>query len=135
MNEERTWWWLQQTGGPRFGILIDHDKNHIIWQYRWQRLSCYYRVHFVSELWKITMSCPHWDHVESILSWNWTLVSRLSQFTIIGSHVVHFVSRLSHFTIIGSHVVYFVFRLSQFTIIGSHVAQFGIQFVMDFNKR
>ena len=37
--------------------------------------------------------------------------------------------------IIGSHAVHFVSRLSQFTIIGSHVAQFGIQFVMDFNKR
>ena len=65
MNKGRTWWWLQQTEhileqlwhvhsgksshceifemiirDPRFSSLIDHDKNHILWQYRWQGLSC-----------------------------------------------------------------------------------------------
>jgi hypothetical protein len=24
-----------------FGSLIDHDKDHILWQYRWQGLSCF----------------------------------------------------------------------------------------------
>jgi hypothetical protein len=26
---------------PRFSSLIYHDKNHILWQYRWQGLSCF----------------------------------------------------------------------------------------------
>ena len=66
MHDARTWWWLQQTEhireqlwhvhsgksshcvifemiirDPRHRSLIDHDKNHILWQYRWQRLSCF----------------------------------------------------------------------------------------------
>jgi hypothetical protein len=29
------------TRDRRISSLIDHDKNHIVWQYRWQGLSCF----------------------------------------------------------------------------------------------
>ena len=53
-------------------------------------------------------------------------VFRLPWVTIIGSHVVHVVS---------VQVVHFESKLSQFTIIGPDVVQYGIKFVMDYNKR
>jgi hypothetical protein len=53
-------------------------------------------------------------------------VFRLPWVTIIGSHVVHVVS---------VQVVHFESKLSQFTIIGPDVVQYGIKFVMNYNKR
>jgi ABC-type Fe3+-siderophore transport system permease subunit len=60
----RTFWQIKSLWNFRkwyFGSLIDHDKNHILWQYRWQGLSYNFVVIIIMSFahsWLIT--CFYW---------------------------------------------------------------------------